>query len=100
MVFKAIETLGVPIVFATVLLLFFLRSNRALASQNSKLLEEVAALRQRVDTTVHAITVNERLMTQNERLVDSLRSKEEAFTELLRSVVESRSNGAGVNTHA
>lgn len=88
---KWIGELGVPIVFAAVLLWFFLNTVKKLSDQNDRLLKELSSLREHFQSTVHAHELNERLMQQNERLVESVRTKEEAFISLLQQV--SRDSG-------
>jgi len=91
--FKLIGELGVPIAFAGILLWFFLNNVKTLTKQNQRLLDELTQIREHHQSSVHAQEINGRLMEQNERLVDSVRSKEQAFIELLREV--SIANHAG-----
>lgn len=87
--------------FATVLLWFFLRVHRHLSSQNEKLLSEVATLREHLTALVHAKDVNERLLMQNEKLVQSLRNKDQVFVDLIKMQVEiALSNRPGTTSQA
>lgn len=100
-----VQSLGVPIVFSVVLLWVFvglLKSSQAksdarldrISEQNSTLIAEVAKLQQNSVGLAHAMQLNEKLMQQNERLVESIRSKEDAFIKLLQAI-----NGASEETH-
>lgn len=84
----AVKEFGVAVAFASILLWFFLRAHRQLLNINQKLTNEVASLRESINTVRVASDVNERLVSQNEKLVTSLESKDQAFIDFARTQAE------------
>lgn len=93
--FTAIERLGLPIVAAALLIWHVLSLNKQLTDHNRKLLEEMGQLREIVNRSAQNSDGNERLLRQNEILVNVVQRSERASLELVRDLVQgvpSRSN--------
>lgn len=99
--FEIFKTLGFPVALAAILLWLFIWTSKkqtnsssqllnqlseTQSAQNTKLLQQVERLSETSQSLVHAMEVNDRLMKQNERLVEAINSKEDAFIKLLQAI--------------
>jgi len=87
-VFDAVSNLGLPVVLAVLLVLHFLKMNKALTNHNSRLLEELSELRGIAATTLETLRTNDNLLRQNTELHAALRISEQASIDLVRQCVD------------
>ena len=88
-IFDAVGSLGLPIVITILLIWHLIRLNRSLTAINQGLLEELAKLRADVNASMSASASNEKLLEQNERLVETIQQTQRDSMNLVRQWVES-----------
>lgn len=91
----AVGQLGLPVALATVLIWHFIRHSRLQESRNNLLMVELSKLREAVEKALHGHQQNERLLQQNEKLVEAIRKRESTSFDLVRQVLELRAETDG-----
>ncbi|KPK75383.1 MAG: hypothetical protein AMJ79_11330 [Phycisphaerae bacterium SM23_30] len=86
-IFDAIASLGLPVVIAVILVWNLVKLNKSLTAQNNNMQEELSKLREAVSNGMNLLANTEKLLQQNELLVEAIRKSEKDSMELVRQWV-------------
>ena len=87
-IFELVKSLGFPIGIAVFLVFYFVQLNKKLESRNEGLLQELGRLRSVFQETNSMLDSYNKLLRQNEVLVEAIQERERQSLELVKTLVD------------